>query len=150
VAHEGVVYAVPRGTVMAVRAGGRDDVTTSHRLWRVGQGSNVPSPVYHQGHLYFANEDGVVYCLDANTGERVYQERLSPAAGQVYASPVLAEGRLYYVSRSGHTYIVAAKPTFEQLAHNDLSDGSIFNASPAVSNGQLLLRSDKFLYCIGQ
>jgi hypothetical protein len=62
----------------------------------------------------------------------------------------LADGKLYYVSRDQGAYVVAAKPEFELSAHNVIAtDDSIFNGSIAVSNGQILLRSDKFLYCIG-
>lgn len=153
VAHEGIVYSIGgrTGGALAVRTGGRGDVTASHRLWTGRKGSNVSSPVLHEGHLYWAHESlGIAYCADAKTGRLVYEERLTPSPGNIYASPVLADGRLYYVSRRGHTYVVAAKPTFEQLAHNDLSDGSTFDGSPAVSHGQLLLRSDRFLYCIGK
>ena len=67
----------------------------------------------------------------------------------MYASLVYGDGKLYAVTRRGGTYVLAAKPEFEQLAHNRFtSDGSQFNASPAISNGELLLRSDKFLYSI--
>ena len=64
---------------------------------------------------------------------------------------MLAEGKLYYVSQHNGTYVVAAKPEFELLAHNLLEDDdSRTNASLAVHNGQLLLRSDRYLYCIGR
>ncbi|MBM4035045.1 MAG: serine/threonine protein kinase [Planctomycetes bacterium] len=150
VAHDGVVYAVPRQTVMAVRAGGRGDVTDSHRLWTGRKGTNVPSPVVHDGHLYWAQESaGVAYCAEAKTGRMVYEQRLS-AAGEIYASPLLADGKLYYLTRKGRTFVLAAKPAFEQLAVNELDDGSTFNASPAVAGGRLLLRSNRFIYCIGQ
>lgn len=153
VARDGIVYSIGgrTGGALAVRAGGRGDVTASHRLWTGRKGSNVSSPVLHEGHLYWAHEGlGIAYCAEAKTGNIVYEERLTPAPGNIYASPALADGRLYYLSRRGHAYVVAAKPAFEQLAHNDLSDGSIFDGSPAVSSGQLLLRSDRFLYCIGK
>jgi outer membrane protein assembly factor BamB len=87
-------------------------------------------------------------CAKAATGEIVYEQRLE-RAGQVYASALLADGRLYYVTRNGKTFVLAAKPRFEQLAANDLSDRGVFNASPAVAGNRLLLRSDKFLYCVG-
>lgn len=89
------------------------------------------------------------FCAEAMTGKIVYEERIE-RAGQVYASPVLAEGRLYYVSRSGRAFVVAAAPRYELLAVNDLGDGGTFNASPAVAGHRLLLRSDKFLYCLGR
>jgi outer membrane protein assembly factor BamB len=149
VASGGVIYAVPRGTVLAVRAGGRGDVTESHRLWTARKGSNVPSPVVHDVHLYWANESsGVAYCAETTTGQIVYEERLKDA-GEIYASPVLADGKLYYLTRKGRTFVLAAGPKFEQLAANDLDDDSIFNASPAVTDARLVLRSDRFVYCIG-
>jgi hypothetical protein len=61
----------------------------------------------------------------------------------------LADGRLYYLTRSGKMFVLAAKPQFEQLAVNELPDRSVFNASPAVAGNRLLIRSDKFLYCVG-
>jgi outer membrane protein assembly factor BamB len=153
VAHDGVVYAIGGGhTSLAVRAGGRGDVTKTHTLWRVKKGSNVSSPIYHDGHLYWANDHGgVVNCQDAATGKFTYQERLKPSAGIIYGSPVLADGRLYYVSQRGGTYVVAATPKFELLAHNVIAgDDSRANASIAVSHGRLLLRTDQYLYCIGK
>lgn len=153
VAHDGIVYAIGGGsTSLAVKAGGRGDVTKTHVLWRVPKGSNVGSPVYHDGHLYWASDSGgVAFCQEAATGKVVYSERLSPAAGQVWASPVLADGKLYYVSKENGTYVVAAEPKFRQLAHNVIAgDKSRSNASLAVSNGQLFLRNDHALYCIGK
>jgi outer membrane protein assembly factor BamB len=92
-------------------------------------------------------QQGVAYCADAATGEVLYEERLD-RAGQVYASALLADGRLYYVTRGGRTFVLAAKPEFEQLAANDLRDGGVFNGSPAAAGNRLLIRSDKFLYCL--
>jgi outer membrane protein assembly factor BamB len=153
VAHDGVAYCIGGrngGGSLAVRAGGRGDVTQTHRLWAERRGSNVPSPVYHEGHLYWMNEDtGIAYCAEAATGKVVYEERV-PRAGPVYASALLADGRVYYLDRGGRAFVLAAQPRFEVLAVNDLRDGSTFNASPVAADGRLFLRSDKFLYCIGK
>ena len=138
------------GGSLAVRAGGRGDVTQSHRAWTLNKGSNVPSPILHEGHLYFLHENlGIAYCVEAATGKLVYEERI-PNAGQFYPSPILADGKLYCVSRRGGVYVLTAKPQFEQLARNELSDRSSFDASPAVDGNRLLVRSDKFLYCLGK
>jgi outer membrane protein assembly factor BamB len=153
VAADGVIYCLGgrSGTAaLAIRAGGRGDVTQTHRLWTSVKGSNVSSPVYLDGHLYWAHESReIAYCVKGATGEVVYERRLD-RAGQFYASALLADGRLYYVNRDGKTFVLAAKPQFEQLAVNDLSDRSVFNASPAVVGNRLLLRSDKYLYCVGK
>jgi hypothetical protein len=153
VAHDDVVYAIGGGhTSLAVRTGGSGDVTASHGVWRQSKGSNVGSPIYLDGHLYWANDDGsIVCCQKAETGETVFQTRLEPDAGTIWSSPVLADGKLYIVSQRNGTYVVAAKPTLERLAHNKFDDdGSRTNASPAVHNGQILLRTDRNLYCIGK
>lgn len=152
VADRGVVYAIGGGsTSLAVRAGGSGDVTESHGLWRANKGSNVGSPVYHNGHLYWVSDGGgVVCCQNAENGEIVFQQRLQPSPGRVWSSPVLADGRLYIVSQEKGTYVVAAKPEFELIAHNAFTDDdSRTNASPAVHEGQILLRTDRRLYCIG-
>ncbi len=154
---DGVLFILghPRGEAMAVRAGGRGDVTDSHVLWRLPKGSNVGSPIYHEGHLYWASDNsGIFYCVEGKTGEILYEERAEPRASKFYASPVLVSDRLYYVSRESGTYVVAAHPTFELLAHDNLSDAGSdrgdFNGSPAVVDGKVLLRSDRYLYCIGR
>ncbi len=81
-------------------------------------------------------------------GELVYEERI-PKASQFYASPVLADGRIHAVDRGGGTVVLAAKPTFELVARNALRDRSSFDASPTVDGSRPLIRSDKFLYCVG-
>ena len=153
VAHDGVVFAIGGGhTSLAVRAGGSGDVTESHTIWRKPKGSNVGSPVYLDGHLYWATDGGgIVCCQNAATGEFVYEKRLEPGAGTIWSSPVLADGKLYFVSQSKGTFVVAAKPEYELLTHNTFADdNSRTNASPAVHNGQLLQRTDRALYCIGK
>lgn len=151
IAHDDVVYCFGgRSGVasLAIRSGGSGDVTASHRIWTSLKGSNVTSPVYRDGHLYWMHEQrGVAYCAVAETGDLVYERRLE-RAGQVYASAVLAGERVYYLTRGGRTFVLAAKPEFEQLAVNELRDGGVFNASPVVDNDRLLIRSDKYLYCI--
>jgi outer membrane protein assembly factor BamB len=152
VADNCIVYSVGGRTngSLAVRAGGRGDVTDSHRLWTGKKGSNVTSPIYHDGHLYWMNDrSGIAFCADAKTGEIVYEERPRPEIGQVYASPVLVDGKIYYLGRGGTTFVVAAKPKWEVLAVNDRLERGVYNASPAVADGRLYLRTDKHLYCIG-
>jgi outer membrane protein assembly factor BamB len=153
VAHDGVVYAIGGGsTSLAVKAGGRGDVTKTHVVWREKKGSNVGSPIYFEGHIYWASDGGgSVHCQDAATGKTVYSESLAPSSGQIWASPVLADGNLYYVSKQKGVYVVAADPKFQLVAHNVLDgDKSRSNASLAVSDGRLFLRNDEYLYCIGK
>ena len=148
---DGILYASGgrRSKMIAIRSGGSGDVTESHRMWELAKGSNVSSPIYHDGHLYWAKEQkGILYCANAVTGELLYEERLDPTPDRIYASPLLANGRLYYTSREDGIYVVDAKPEFELLAHTNLEgDDSVFNASPVpLPGGTVLLRSDKYLY----
>jgi outer membrane protein assembly factor BamB len=81
----------------------------------------------------------------------VYEERLSPNPGQIYASPVLADEKLYYLGRGGRAVVVAAAPKLEVLADNTLEGGrGVFNATPAFDGARLLIRSNRALYCIGR
>lgn len=153
VSNDGIIYSIGarKNTAMAVRAGGKGDVTGSHTLWTVRAGSNVTSPVYLDGHLYFYHEKGKAICLDAGTGETVFEETLEPAAGLVYASPLAADGKLYVSSQDNGTYVIEAGPKFKQLAVNTFNgDSSRVNACIAVSNNQLIMRTDQAIYCIGQ
>lgn len=151
---DGVVYCVGgrSGTGgLAIRTGGSGDVTKTNVLWSLSKGTNVPSPILHKGHVYYAHENlGVVNCIDAKSGEVVYAERLDPNPGQIYASPILANGKLYYLGRGGQMVVVSAEPEFKVLSNAKLENGrGVFNASPAVIGDRMLIRSNKFLYCIG-
>ncbi len=154
--HDGIIYAtggyMGRGTV-AVAAGGRGDVTDSHMRWSIQESSYVPSPVWHDGHLYWVDNRGIAICLNAETGDRVYQLRVAMdgrGGNPIYASPLLVGENLVIVTRTAGTVILAAKPEFQQLNTNKLSDNSHFNATPAVSANQLFLRSNRAIYCIGK
>ncbi|MCI0376141.1 MAG: PQQ-like beta-propeller repeat protein [Gemmataceae bacterium] len=157
VAESGVIYCLGgrSGIVgLAVRSGGRGNVTGTHRLWTTKKGSNVTSPIVHEGHLYWMSDVlGIAYCAEAKTCNIIYEERL-PRADQVYASPVLVDGRIIYTTRSGRSFVLPAQPKFELLSTNDLGDRQsergMFNASPAVADGRIYLRSDRYLYCIGK
>lgn len=159
VAGDGVVYAFggfPQTGALAVRLGGKGDVTKTHVLWYSRNSTYIPTPVLRDNRLYFASDQGFAMCLDAKTGGLIYKERLPGASASgrggkpFYASPVLANGNLYAVSRRNGTFVIAAKPEFKLVAHNKLaSDDSQFNATPALGGNELFLRSDRYLYCIG-
>ena len=138
---------------LAIRAGGRGDVTRSHVLWTSRNSSYVATPLLHDGHLYWIDDRGQAFCAAAATGELVYRERVEGMAQggrPVYASPVLSAGRLYVVSRWSGTFVLPASPRYEILAQNRFeSDDSDSSGTPAISDGELFLRSGRFLYCVG-
>lgn len=146
--HDGLIY-MTRGyrnsPYLALRPGGRGDVSTSHLVWRAPNGgSYAASLVHYDGLLYFTNDVGVLTCADAKTGRRVYQTRLD---GVFFASPVAADGKIYLASQTGETIVVKAGRVPSVLARNDLGERLV--ASPAISNGQIFLRSDGRLFAIG-
>jgi outer membrane protein assembly factor BamB len=171
---EGIVYVVGGrdGGTVAVKAGGQGDVTESNTLWTSNVRGGISSPVMHDGKIYSISRE-VVTCLDAATGEDLFKQRLEappepePSASedgaeeggrggrggfmnQSYSSPVVADGKLYFVTRAGLVYVFALGDEMEQLAVNRFgTDEADFSASPAISNGEIFIRSSKKLYCIG-
>jgi outer membrane protein assembly factor BamB len=110
----------------------------------------VTSPVLVDGHLYWASDKGIANCLNAADGKSVFRERM-PTGSRVYASIVHAGGKLYLTTRDSGVQVLEAKPQHTQLALNKIeSESGLFNASPAISNNQILLRTDSYLYCIGE
>ena len=167
VAVQDVVYSIEGrgGGSAAVRAGGKGDVTKSHTVWSGSDSSRFGTPVVYQGRLYFF-ASGVATCNDAKTGKKVFQGRLEGGSssggggrsrfgrgggGSDYSSPVVADGKIYYVQSSGSCFVLKAGDKFEQLAVNSVTtDRESFGATPALSNGEIFLRSDKHLYCVSE
>jgi len=132
------------GPTLALRPGGRGDVTATHLAWRaVRGGPHVPSPVFYERRLYTVNDTGIATCLDAESGKLVWQKRIRD---RFSASPLEAEGRLYCASESGVVYVLATGEQFKVLAQNDL--GSPILASPAALDGRLFIRTAEALYSI--
>ena len=145
------VFGGRPGSGVAVKLGGKGEVKGSSQLWTSRSSPYVATPVYHEGHLYWMDRSGYAVCLNASTGREAFRERLksSSRTPQFYASPVVVDGKIISVSRNAGSFVLEAKPKFKQLAQNTFaSDRSVFNASPAVSNNRLFLRSDTHLYCV--
>ena len=161
VANDGVAYVFggrkPRS--VAIRPGGKGDVSETHVLWESNASTKVPTPVYSLGYLYWIDQGGMARCLDAKTGEEVYTERLELAGSgeRLYGSPIIVDGKYINASREDGVVVLAVptaageKPEFKVLARNYFADDtSVSNATPAMADGKLILRSDAYLYCIGK
>jgi outer membrane protein assembly factor BamB len=148
VVHGSMIIAPTRERPMLVlRAGGRGDVTTSHVMWSFNNGPDVPSPVTDGTYVYVVNDRGILWCLDAKTGKEVYgRQRLRPSTYS--GSFVLADGKLYITNEDGLTSVVRSGPKFELLAENDLDDYTL--SSPAVSDGQIFIRTATALWAVGK
>jgi outer membrane protein assembly factor BamB len=153
VSKDGIVYAIGGGgptptTSLAVKAGGSGDVNKTHVLWRSKSGSNAPSPVIVGNELCWV--DGSLTALDLASGKSVASERLYSGRGE-YVSAVAAGSKIYALTRGDGLFVLDAADKFTTLDHHEFDgDSSIFNASPAISNGKLFLRSNAYLYCIGK
>ena len=133
--------------MLAIKPGGRGDITETHRVWSFDRGPDVPTPVSDGTLLYIVDDRGVVHALDVKSGSPVYgPERLKP--GTYSASPVLADGKIYITSEEGLTSVFAAGAKFEVLAENAVNEYTL--SSVAISNKQIFLRTEKNLYAIGK
>lgn len=185
-----VVYAMgDQGSgSIAVKAGGEKDVTKTHVVWTGRDNNRIGTPVLAEGKLYFVS-NRVATCVDAKTGDKIFQGRLAgtstavdPAdsgarrpgrggpgggfggpggggpggggrggGGQDYSSAVVADGKMYFVARNGDMHVIKLGDTFELLATNRVTNEvEDFSATPAISNGDIFVRSSKHLYCVSQ
>jgi outer membrane protein assembly factor BamB len=134
--------------LVAIRAGGRGDVTKSRVLWRYRKAlPNTSSPLLYQGVLYLIR-DGIFTSLNPETGEVYKQARLSGALGTYWSSPVAADGKIFLASEEGKVVVVRADGEWEILAVNNL-DEDIF-ATPAILDGRIYVRTRVALYCFAK
>lgn len=135
----------PTHHVLAIRADGEGDVTDTHVAWRSTDAKcYVPSPVLAGGYLFVADDRGTANCFDAKTGDRIWRDRLG---GNIDASLVTAGGLVYFLSRDGVMRIIEPDKEMKIVSENPLGDTCF--ASPAISEGQLFVRSESHLFCIG-
>ena len=135
----------PERHTLAIRPGGKGNVTDTHIAWRTTRGAAyVPSPIISGRYLLMVADSGIASCFEARPGKRHWMERLP---GGHSPSPVSADGLVYFVSDRGVTTIIRPSETFAVIAKNEL--GEPVSASPAISQGQIFLRTHQHLYCIG-
>ncbi len=150
VATEGliVVPSAKNGPVLGLDPSGTGDITdTKWQIWKLHQGTpDVPSPLIHDGLVYLCRERGTLICLDAKTGEELYETRINRQLHR--SSPVYANGYIYLTSRNGVVNVVKAGREFEIVATNSIDE--TVAASPVIADGILYLRSYDALYAIGQ
>ena len=182
IADKGIVYSLEgrNGGGFALKAGGTGDVTKTNLLWEKPLRNRIGTPVLVDGKLFYFS-GRIARCIDAATGEQIFEARLPQASssgtqpdanaprggrggrqggggggrggmgGQDYSSPVVADGKIFYVTRNGDIHVIQVGSDFKSLAVNRLTnDEEDFSASPAVSDGQLFIRSSKHIYCVGQ
>jgi len=146
---EGLIFTASGfgdSAIRVVRAGGKGDVTKTHIAWESADDvPKIPSMLYVRPYLYLVTEAGVAKCFKAATGEVIWRQRLG---GRFSASPLWADGKIYFLSDKGTTTVIADGAEFKVLAKNELNE--MCKASPAVSQQNIFIRSEKNLYCIGK
>ena len=152
---DGILYVLSgfRGNaLLAIRlAGAKGNITDSDAIvWKHDKDTPyAPSGLLFDNKLYFLrNNNGILSCFDAETGDEHYSGQRLEGMGNVFASPVSAQDRIYVVGQKGTMYVIKHGPAFEVLAKNKLDDN--FSASPAIVDNTLYLRGYKNLYCIEQ
>lgn len=135
---------------LAIRPDGSGDITKSHVVWHESKtlskkASYVPSPLAVGKHFYMISDLGWLSCFEAKTGSRTFMEQLGRHHS---ASPILADGHVYLTDDDGNTYVLKGNGQFDLISRNSLGDECY--SSPAVSHGQIFIRTSHFLYCIGK
>jgi outer membrane protein assembly factor BamB len=146
---KGIVFLTagfPTFHLLAIDPSGAGNVTNTKVLWHDHRGAAyVPSPIAAGDYFFVVSDDGIASCWHATTGKQMWKHRLGAHHS---ASPVSAAGNLYYTADDGDTFVFKASPRFEPIGTNSLDEQ--VRASPAISNGDLFLRGDRHLFCIGR
>ena len=144
----------PVRPIYAIKAGSKGDIspgdaeTTDAISWHKGSGGTyLPTPIVYRGYFYTCANDGRLTCYEVATGKQVYRARL-PGRPSFSASPVASDGRIYFASETGEVHVIAAGPEFKQLARNEM--GEIMMATPAISDGVMVIRTRKHLFGVSE
>ena len=139
------IYAIKPGASGDISLKEKEEKNT-HIAWSTLRGGPyMPTPVLYGKYFYTYSNSGIVACYEAETGKEIYKKRMG--SGSYTASPVAADGKLYFCSEQGEVNVVKAGPTFELLAVNPMDD--YIMATPAISNGSLIVRSQHYLFSVG-
>jgi len=140
----------PQKSIKAVKLGGSGDLTdTEYLAWAYNRGTAyIPSNLAYDGYVYLLNDQGIITCLDADTGKIVYEGGRMPVAQRFSASPVAFDGKFLMSGNDGDVFVIQAGPEFEVLSVNSMGEG--IWASPAIANGRIYIRTLDHLWAIEQ
>ncbi|MEQ1752235.1 MAG: PQQ-binding-like beta-propeller repeat protein [Prosthecobacter sp.] len=135
----------PEHHILAIKPDGMGDVTNTHIVWRTNKGvSYVPSPLCESGWMLIVSDSGIAHCFDAANGEIAWEERMK----EHHASLVSAEGKAFFINDFGTMRVVKPGLKYDLRAESELGE-KVF-ASPAMSEGQIFIRGEKSLICLGK
>jgi outer membrane protein assembly factor BamB len=140
-----------QGDIYCVRPGGEGDVTKTHLVWHTPRraGRDLPSPVVIDKYLLACSMGGILLCYDCGSGKELWKERIGP---KFTTTPLVSEGRAWFQSEEGDTIVIEPGETMKIVGKSKLESESdeLFRSSLVPCEGQIFVRSTKFLYCIGQ
>ena len=142
-----IVPSAKGGPVVSLKPESVGDISNQEKsfIWKHERGTpDVPSPLYHDGLVYLNRENGNLVCVDAGSGEKIYENRT--VRDRHRASPVYADGKIFLTARKGIVTVVKAGREFEVLSQNDLTEPT--TASPVIANGVVYIRTFNALYAI--
>jgi outer membrane protein assembly factor BamB len=146
----------PEAPIFAIRGGANGDITlpsgqsrSQPVAWSKGQrGPYMPTPLIYGDHVYILGNDGIFTCYALTDGQEIYRQRIPHAGSGFSSSPVASDGKIYLSSEDGEIFVAKAGPKFEILARNDMAEPLM--ATPAISGGLLIVRSQRHVWAIGQ
>jgi outer membrane protein assembly factor BamB len=144
----GLLYSMSgrNGPILAIRPGGNGDVTQSHLVWSKRRGGpHVPSPAYHNDRIYVVNDMGILTCLDARSGDSLWQRRMR---GRFSVAPLVVGEMLFLMNEDGLCSLIKTGDAFELIAENDLGEPTL--STPAVLGGRIYFRTEKAVICVGE
>ena len=156
---DGLVFVTggypPVRPIYAIRPGAEGDISlpkgqdsNQSIAWsNSNEGTYIPTPIVYGGFLFTLNVNGIMTAYNAETGQRAFRGRVG-TGGSFSASPIAADGRLYVSSEDGEVYVLTAGPGLTQIAKNEMKE--VIMATPAISDGLILVRTLGHLYGIGQ
>ena len=146
--HSVVGDAVNHRYLIAVRGGGRGDVTDTHVVWRQSpkKVASLPSPLVVNGRMFGLAGGGIAFCHEIEQGDHLWLDRLNNV-GSYYASPVYGDGKIYVAGENGFVLVLREGPELEELARNDM--GNDILGTPAIADGRIYIRARKKLVCVG-
>lgn len=141
------IFATAANVVLAIKPGGKGDVTESHVLWNYNRTiPYVPSPLLHNDTLFLIKDGGILTCLDAKSGKELSQERVF-GGGRYHSSPVVGDGKIYFANQEGLVNVIEAQARWRPLSRARFEEP--IHATPAIANGRIYLRTNGHLYCFG-
>ncbi len=145
-----IINGLP-GDIYSVKLGGNGDVTKTHIAWHTGRkgGRDQPSPIVVGKYLVTADMGGIATCYDAASGKQLWRDRLRST---FTSSPIAVNGLVYFLGEDGITSVIEPADTFKLVGEYSVGaeKSEIFRASPAPAHGQIFVRSQTHLYCIGK